>query len=25
MALPAGKPASTAANNLYEELGDSTM
>uniref|UniRef100_A0A8B9ED03 Protocadherin related 15 n=1 Tax=Anser cygnoides TaxID=8845 RepID=A0A8B9ED03_ANSCY len=22
MALPAGKPASTAANNLYEELGD---
>eukprot|EP00075_Anas_platyrhynchos_P026476 XP_027315729.1 protocadherin-15 isoform X4 [Anas platyrhynchos] len=25
MALPAGKPASTTANNLYEELGDSTM
>ncbi|XP_051655568.1 protocadherin-15 isoform X6 [Manacus candei] len=25
MALPAGKPASAAANNLYEELGDSTM
>nr|XP_025953189.1 protocadherin-15 isoform X5 [Dromaius novaehollandiae] len=25
MALPAGKPTSTAANNLYEELGDSTM
>ncbi|NXJ70074.1 PCD15 protein, partial [Rostratula benghalensis] len=25
MALPAGKPASTAANNLYEELGDSTI
>ncbi|KAF1449554.1 Protocadherin-15, partial [Spheniscus demersus] len=25
MALPAGKPATTAANNLYEELGDSTM
>ncbi|XP_054254962.1 serine-rich adhesin for platelets-like [Indicator indicator] len=25
MALPAGKPSSTAANNLYEELGDSTM
>ncbi|XP_031410200.1 protocadherin-15 isoform X3 [Meleagris gallopavo] len=25
MALPAGKAASTAANNLYEELGDSTM
>ncbi|XP_064924240.1 protocadherin-15 isoform X1 [Columba livia] len=25
MALPAGKPAGTAANNLYEELGDSTM
>ncbi|XP_019363315.1 PREDICTED: protocadherin-15 isoform X1 [Gavialis gangeticus] len=25
MALPAGKPASGAANNLYEELGDSTM
>uniref|UniRef100_A0A8C4TTH5 Protocadherin-15 n=1 Tax=Falco tinnunculus TaxID=100819 RepID=A0A8C4TTH5_FALTI len=25
MALPAGKPASSTANNLYEELGDSTM
>ncbi|NXP22062.1 PCD15 protein, partial [Scytalopus superciliaris] len=25
MALPAGKPASAAANNLYEELGDSTI
>uniref|UniRef100_A0A8D0DQR6 Protocadherin related 15 n=1 Tax=Salvator merianae TaxID=96440 RepID=A0A8D0DQR6_SALMN len=25
MALPAGKPASAPANNLYEELGDSTM
>ncbi|XP_061302873.1 protocadherin-15 isoform X3 [Pezoporus flaviventris] len=25
MALPAGKPASTTANNLYEELGDNTM
>ncbi|XP_016155011.1 PREDICTED: protocadherin-15 isoform X2 [Ficedula albicollis] len=25
MALPAGKPAGAAANNLYEELGDSTM
>uniref|UniRef100_A0A8C3IUN2 Protocadherin related 15 n=1 Tax=Chrysemys picta bellii TaxID=8478 RepID=A0A8C3IUN2_CHRPI len=25
MALPAGKPSSSAANNLYEELGDSTM
>ncbi|XP_048362992.1 protocadherin-15 isoform X3 [Sphaerodactylus townsendi] len=25
MALPAGKPASTPATNLYEELGDSTM
>ncbi|XP_026707588.1 protocadherin-15 isoform X3 [Athene cunicularia] len=25
MALPAGKPATAAANNLYEELGDSTM
>ncbi|XP_062436786.1 protocadherin-15 isoform X1 [Rhea pennata] len=25
MALPAGKPASAAPNNLYEELGDSTM
>ncbi|KAM9379881.1 protocadherin-15 isoform 1-T1 [Phaethornis superciliosus] len=25
MALPAGKPDSTAASNLYEELGDSTM
>ncbi|RXM36363.1 Protocadherin-15 [Acipenser ruthenus] len=25
MALPAGKPAGGAANNLYEELGDSTM
>uniref|UniRef100_A0A7M4ERU1 Protocadherin-15 n=1 Tax=Crocodylus porosus TaxID=8502 RepID=A0A7M4ERU1_CROPO len=25
MALPAGKPASGAANNLYEELGDSTI
>ncbi|XP_028585479.1 protocadherin-15 isoform X1 [Podarcis muralis] len=25
MALPAGKPASTPAHNLYEELGDSTM
>uniref|UniRef100_A0A8B9SYY5 Protocadherin-15 n=1 Tax=Anas platyrhynchos TaxID=8839 RepID=A0A8B9SYY5_ANAPL len=25
MALPAGKPASTTANNLYEELGDSTI
>ncbi|XP_010079390.1 PREDICTED: uncharacterized protein LOC104467348, partial [Pterocles gutturalis] len=25
MALPAGKPASATANNLYEELGDSTM
>ncbi|KAJ7324198.1 hypothetical protein JRQ81_017218, partial [Phrynocephalus forsythii] len=25
MALPAGKPTSTPANNLYEELGDSTM
>nr|XP_033796893.1 protocadherin-15 isoform X1 [Geotrypetes seraphini]XP_033796894.1 protocadherin-15 isoform X1 [Geotrypetes seraphini]XP_033796895.1 protocadherin-15 isoform X1 [Geotrypetes seraphini]XP_033796896.1 protocadherin-15 isoform X1 [Geotrypetes seraphini] len=25
MALPAGKPPATAANNLYEELGDSTM
>ncbi|XP_039627581.1 protocadherin-15b isoform X1 [Polypterus senegalus] len=25
MALPAGKSAVTASNNLYEELGDSTM
>ncbi|XP_057271594.1 LOW QUALITY PROTEIN: protocadherin-15 [Pezoporus wallicus] len=25
MALPAGKPASATANNLYEELGDNTM
>ncbi|MGH0173597.1 UNVERIFIED_CONTAM: hypothetical protein FKN15_066041 [Acipenser sinensis] len=25
MALPAGKPAGGATNNLYEELGDSTM
>ncbi|XP_068053145.1 protocadherin-15 isoform X6 [Anomalospiza imberbis] len=25
MALPAGKPAGAAANNLYEELGDSTI
>ncbi|XP_056385985.1 protocadherin-15 [Hyla sarda] len=25
MALPAGKPSTPAANNLYEELGDSTM
>uniref|UniRef100_A0A8C5NS15 Protocadherin-15 n=1 Tax=Junco hyemalis TaxID=40217 RepID=A0A8C5NS15_JUNHY len=25
MALPAGKPSGAAANNLYEELGDSTM
>ncbi|XP_030342453.1 protocadherin-15 isoform X2 [Strigops habroptila] len=25
MALPAGKPASSTANNLYEELGDNTM
>uniref|UniRef100_A0A452IYD2 Protocadherin-15 n=1 Tax=Gopherus agassizii TaxID=38772 RepID=A0A452IYD2_9SAUR len=25
MALPAGKPSSSAANNLYEELGDSTI
>ncbi|XP_037996074.1 protocadherin-15 isoform X4 [Motacilla alba alba] len=25
MALPAGKPAGATANNLYEELGDSTM
>ncbi|XP_069097078.1 protocadherin-15 [Pleurodeles waltl] len=25
MALPAGKPTSSAANNLYEELGDSTV
>ncbi|OPJ79490.1 protocadherin-15 isoform B [Patagioenas fasciata monilis] len=25
MALPAGKPAGTVPNNLYEELGDSTM
>ncbi|KAJ6657775.1 hypothetical protein lerEdw1_001962 [Lerista edwardsae] len=25
MALPAGKPASTPATNLYEELGDSTI
>ncbi|XP_060097225.1 protocadherin-15 isoform X2 [Heteronotia binoei] len=25
MALPAGKPASAPATNLYEELGDSTM
>ncbi|NWI88728.1 PCD15 protein, partial [Pitta sordida] len=25
MALPAGKPTSAAANNLYEELGDSTI
>ncbi|KAF7247512.1 Protocadherin-15 [Varanus komodoensis] len=25
MALPAGKPASAPANNLYEELGDSTI
>ncbi|XP_042649041.1 protocadherin-15 isoform X2 [Tyto alba] len=25
MALPAGKPSSAPANNLYEELGDSTM
>ncbi|XP_041117437.1 protocadherin-15-like isoform X2 [Polyodon spathula] len=25
MALPTGKPAGGAANNLYEELGDSTM
>ncbi|RXM34654.1 Protocadherin-15, partial [Acipenser ruthenus] len=25
MALPAGKPAGGAANNLYEELGDNTM
>uniref|UniRef100_A0A663N8S4 Protocadherin-15 n=1 Tax=Athene cunicularia TaxID=194338 RepID=A0A663N8S4_ATHCN len=25
MALPAGKPATAAANNLYEELGDSTI
>ncbi|NWY68542.1 PCD15 protein, partial [Erithacus rubecula] len=25
MALPAGKPAGPAANNLYEELGDSTI
>ncbi|MGH0115504.1 UNVERIFIED_CONTAM: hypothetical protein FKN15_024834 [Acipenser sinensis] len=25
MALPAGKPAGVAANNLYEELGDNTM
>ncbi|XP_067996482.1 protocadherin-15 [Melanerpes formicivorus] len=25
MALPAGKPSSAATNNLYEELGDSTM
>ncbi|NXK71936.1 PCD15 protein, partial [Amazona guildingii] len=25
MALPAGKPASTTANNLYEELGDNTI
>ncbi|XP_053548881.1 protocadherin-15 [Bombina bombina] len=25
MAMPAGKPSIPAANNLYEELGDSTM
>ncbi|XP_063262211.1 protocadherin-15 isoform X2 [Prinia subflava] len=25
MALPAGKPTGAVANNLYEELGDSTM
>ncbi|NXQ45530.1 PCD15 protein, partial [Catharus fuscescens] len=25
MALPAGKPSGAAANNLYEELGDSTI
>ncbi|NXD30171.1 PCD15 protein, partial [Spelaeornis formosus] len=25
MALPAGKPTGAAANNLYEELGDSTI
>ncbi|MGH0141716.1 UNVERIFIED_CONTAM: hypothetical protein FKN15_074406 [Acipenser sinensis] len=25
MALPAGKPAGVAANNLYEELGDNTI
>uniref|UniRef100_A0A672V9V7 Protocadherin-15 n=1 Tax=Strigops habroptila TaxID=2489341 RepID=A0A672V9V7_STRHB len=25
MALPAGKPASSTANNLYEELGDNTI
>ncbi|XP_053305911.1 uncharacterized protein LOC128468247 [Spea bombifrons] len=25
MAMPAGKPSTPAANNLYEELGDSTM
>ncbi|KAG9484975.1 hypothetical protein GDO78_008203 [Eleutherodactylus coqui] len=25
MALPAGKPSTPAANNLYEELGDSTI
>ncbi|KFV64234.1 Protocadherin-15, partial [Dryobates pubescens] len=25
MALPAGKPSSAATNNLYEELGDSTI